>query len=1136
LEDLVAMFRYWSVSEDGYRFSNELVNNQDLSILVNELETLYIDDKADKEDCCYLIKHEVAASFDEYERDLLQLPEVFPYFISISTLHGNLGSRNFRYLIDFLQPNNMPFVNPKVIQSYIQINSNLCYMFNTDQYNIVKIANTCNHDIAKITSNGEVINFNLSNLDTIKDVGKRCEARFDKFLASNNVVKPDKLTVSARRGADGSIIVEPVLLKKVVDQGSNNIVYKKIASSTFVKSYEKQNDVKSTYLGGNGERFVLDRALEDGLNIIKKHRSMSEEEYKRCSMQPKETFNSPVFEFENISDGDILKKDRVNEYKDGNTHTNNIAESKDEVSHEDNFTDDGKQNEQEYADRVNGIGEFIRAPLPYIKLESNNWLPDEGVTKGAEDGIDWPEITDSNVDELKLMIKNALEQKADKVEFNGKTISLEPKFIDSVVKKYDAKHNTNTLNPDNINNKEQIIKKPVLLIEENFETLGYAHEEHPTLKKINPFSCLKKGVELFPHQKAGIAWMCKCLNEGHRGVLLADDMGLGKTIQALTFMCCYKLNKLNIHEDCKSILIVAPVALLSNWKEEYYKFVNPGLFNKVVELWAGNINKYRNSSDKVDLSCIAKNDVVLTTYETLREFQLSFGLIDWSIMILDEAQKIKTPNIRVTQAAKAMKYDFGMCLTGTPVENSWTDLWSIMDFVEPGKLNTLKVFANKYQKRLGDLKNDEVGLATLGAQLKRDIDPLFCRRLKKDCLADLPQKHVIKCKQAMTETQKNAYDTVIASAREAKSKMNKKNALEILAMIRDISLFPNLKEYSPYAYCNMDCNEIINQSARLKKTFEILHEVKKKNEKVLIFVISRRMQTLLQYLIEKIFSIQVPPPINGELLGQRRQALVNDFNSSEGFSVLILSPEAGGVGFNITSANHVIHLSRSWNPAKEDQATDRVYRIGQEKDVFVYIPMAIHSDFGEDGSFDEKLDRLLDYKRKLSENVLFPTSDTDDDGLRVFEELTGKMGEETAACYWTMNEIRNASGVAFEKIICNLFINMKYQAHTTPQSNDNGADIVVFCDTVKHTGYLVQCKQTTTENNMGVEGVEQIVSAIKYYERLYSPYKFKGIVVTNAPRFTNGATLRANANDVELWDRSKISELIDKYPVKKFYS
>jgi hypothetical protein len=1084
------MAGYWSVAEAGYKFSEETGPKADWVVISNELETLYYEEKADKVEGGYLVKHEIAASFDADERELLQLPEVFPYYISIKTLRGNLARNDFRYLIEYLKPDGTPFINPKVIQSYIELNSDLSYMFNESQYELVKLAKDCNNEVAKITDKTEILEHNFTNLAEIQQLGHNCEAHFERILAKTKVVKPDKLSITARRIADGSIIVEPVLLKKYKKADSDEYEYKEIYSPEFVEAYNNAQDVQGTYLGKEGTKFVFNKPLREGLKVVKQHGKLTEEQYRRCVLQPKEIFSADIFEF----------------------------------------------NDSYYAERVKGIGDFVHTPLPYMRPESEGWLPEEGTGEGGNDpNIDL--INQDNVEEINKKIDDAKIEGKDEIVYQGKVIPLTPSFV------VRTKNILNeTYEPDNVENQpksndtSEAEKQKVLLIKDNFDSLGYTALKNAIIKNKNvlKIDCgLNDDVVLFDHQKNGITWMCNTLINGDHGVLLADDMGLGKTLQTLAFLAWVKAN---IGDECNSVLVVAPVALLNNWQEEYRTFIRPGIFDDIVLIRSSNIAQYKNNTGAIDFKGLDKNKIIITTYETIRHYQVSFGLINWSIIVLDEAQKIKTPNVMVTQAVKAMKYAFAVCLTGTPVENSWIDLWSIMDFVSPGKLKTLKEFSGYYQKQLIELKDDEIGLEKLGKELKKAIDPLFLRRLKKDCLGDLPTKDVVKCAQIMPPVQKKAYESVIAMAKDAKKNLNKKNALEIIAMLRDVSLYPDLANFSPYAYAKEDCSNIINQSARLKKTFEILFNIYQKGEKALIFVISRKMQALLRLLIERVFSIKVPTPINGELLGERRQELVDAFNSSQGFAVLILSPEAGGVGFNITSANHVIHLSRCWNPAKEDQATDRVYRIGQNKPVHVYIPMAVHPVFGENGSFDEKLDKLLDYKRELSDNVLFPTSDSDMDGLKLFGELTTIPGEEIPTNYWSIDDIKKVTGTTFEKIICALFKKMQYTAHTTAQSNDNGADVVVLYDKVNHKGYLVQCKQTTTDKNMNPDGVEEVVSSIKYYEKFYTPFTFTGIVVTNAPGFTANATERARVNGVELWSRDKLKAMIEKYPVEKFYN
>lgn len=329
-----------------------------------------------------------------------------------------------------------------------------------------------------------------------------------------------------------------------------------------------------------------------------------------------------------------------------------------------------------------------------------------------------------------------------------------------------------------------------------------------------------------------------------------------------------------------------------------------------------------------------------------------------------------------------------------------------------------------------------------------------------------------------------------------------------------------------------EANKIINESARLKKTFEILMNVRLKNEKALLFVVSKKMQLLLQYLIQGFFGIKVQTPINGDMNGTKRQTAIDDFNATDGFSVLILSPEAAGVGLNIVSANHVIHLSRTWNPAKEDQATDRAYRIGQKKDVTVYIPIAYCPDLGEGNSFDEKLEGLMSFKRSLSENVLFPTLESADDINKMFDDLTKVSVNGDEVLYWQIEDIDRLTGLAFEEVVSKLYLKMGYQTIKTPASNDKGADVIAWKDNARKKGLLIQCKQTAGNSNMNACGVQEIYSAKAFYEARYA-CEFQTLVITNANDFTVNAKELALQNDVTLVARNQLVALLNQYPVAK---
>ena len=517
----------------------------------------------------------------------------------------------------------------------------------------------------------------------------------------------------------------------------------------------------------------------------------------------------------------------------------------------------------------------------------------------------------------------------------------------------------------------------------------------------------------------------------------------------------------------------------------------------------------------------------MTTYETLRDYQFSFAEISWSCIVADEAQKIKNPDAGITKALKAMKYDFAICLSGTPVENSWIDLWSIMDFVQPAKLDDLKTFREKY---LGKLTGNAENIQRLGEELKNNLRPLFLRRMKQGNLHGLPTKKVFRCSEQMPLYQREVYSAIIEKYRAGEFS----NPLEFLSKLREVSLHPDLDTMSEEKFFELDANEVINRSARLIKAFAILNEIKTRGEKVLIFVTSRKMQAILKRLLEEKFAIKILPPINGTMNGAARQKFIAEFKKFNGFNVLILSPEAAGVGFTITEANNVIHLSRTWNPAKENQATDRVYRIGQKKSVNVYLPLACDKNL-QSKTFDENLDALLSYKKILSENVLFPTDQTNTDVNTLLEEIAPSEGEKIPSSYWTIEAVDSVTGLIFEKIICDLYNAMKnFSAEKTPGSNDFGADVVVK-SLSDNTGLLIQCKHTENpDSSINNKGVQEIFAAVAYYEKKYCGRKFQPIVVTNAKNFTSGAIKLAREDNVKLITRQELENMFYTYKVLRF--
>jgi SNF2 family DNA or RNA helicase len=428
------------------------------------------------------------------------------------------------------------------------------------------------------------------------------------------------------------------------------------------------------------------------------------------------------------------------------------------------------------------------------------------------------------------------------------------------------------------------------------------------------------------------------------------------------------------------ILIVAPTGLLNNWAEEHDKHLAaPGLGNLLraygKELAA---NKVIGADGRPGLSAEAllAADWILTTYETLRDYDVDFGQVRFAATVFDEAQKIKTPGIRLTDAAKGLKTDFTVALTGTPVENRLADLWCIVDTVHPGYLDSLKAFSDRYEKR-----PDEPGLRSLKDQLDRgrgSRPPLMLRRLRWDHLPDLPSCDEQLLEAEMPPPQRAAYEAALDNVR-ASTEVG--GILTSLARLRAISLHP-----SPNEAC--DDTAFVDASARLQVLFEVLDAIEARQERALVFLDHREMQARLAGVIQRRYRLPVPPVIiNGAMPGEKRQAHVNRFQAAgPGFGVMLLSPRAGGVGLTLTSANHAIHLERWWNPAVEDQCTGRVLRIGQTRQVRVYVPQAVCSGRR---SFDQNLNALLRRKRQLVRETLGAGEMSEDEGRVLLRETLG---------------------------------------------------------------------------------------------------------------------------------------------------
>lgn len=771
-----------------------------------------------------------------------------------------------------------------------------------------------------------------------------------------------------------------------------------------------------------------------------------------------------------------------------------------------------------YSERVKELGLYKPKFYPFVSPYKSEWIPGVKIVHPTE-GTKKINISDfGQLEELKQEINKAVQNRHAEIEWKDTIIPVATAQVLAEVAEKQLKNPKEKVKKEDL---EKAAQELVLIIEENADYLGYIEEvkaqEKITELPLYEVSSLRNGIKLKAHQEHGVAWMQYQINSKVPGCLLADDMGLGKTLQVL-----YLLEYIYSHrEETKPSLVVAPVSLLENWKNEYDKFFSsPAL--EVLTLYGGNLN-LSESFDTKTVEELSNKRLILTNYETLRRYQINLAAVDFALVVLDEAQRIKTPGTIVTNAAKALKARFKLAMTGTPVENSLLDLWCILDFATPGFLGTAKDFAKEFQ---APLKKEDANLKEIGEKLYRLVEPLVMRRLKFDVAKDLPAKKLVQLEIEMPLTQRQAYEAVLSDASsEVDSPEGQQNkVLKALWAMRDVSDHPFLLSQELERY---EVDELIATSGKLKMLVKWVENIKQEDEKVIIFADRRETQRMIQRTLNYKFGIGVSI-INGETPSiakersqkKSRQETIDRFQSREGFNAIVMSPLAAGVGLNVTEANHVIHYSRHWNPAKEDQATDRAYRIGQSKDVYVYYPLLIHPEFD---SFDIVLNRLLENKRALSSNTLFPTEQIEVKPIELFDSFVKKdiKVSERLVAY---EELQKMKPSTFEAFVAALFDALNYdRVILTPLSNDHGGDVLAFGE----TNYVIQAKRY--KNNVSRSAIQEVGLARLYYEKEYAQALTPLIVTTSDISSANHEHL--NLIEAEIWNGQKLKSLIEDHKV-----
>ncbi|MBF0440680.1 MAG: DEAD/DEAH box helicase [Oligoflexales bacterium] len=452
---------------------------------------------------------------------------------------------------------------------------------------------------------------------------------------------------------------------------------------------------------------------------------------------------------------------------------------------------------------------------------------------------------------------------------------------------------------------------------------------------------------LRPYQDIGVRWLY-LLYQLKLGGCLADDMGLGKTVQILSLFLLIKYCR-RADEQQRPHLLVIPASLIANWAAEIKRF-SPDL-NYVIA--HGSMQTKEELSAQIHAG-FSGFDIVITTYGFLQRLP-GFNEVSWNIVVLDEAQAIKNADTKQTRAVKRLKAQHRLILTGTPLENRLSDLWSLFDFISPGLLGSPDIFT-RYIKNLNTTQKQDYG------PLRRLVRPYILRRLKTDSkvIADLPEKTELKCYCTLSRQQVALYQQSVEELTEElqKDKLEgiKRQGLILSYLLR----FKQICNHPSQWLGDHGYDPVV--SGKFSRLFDLCETIAEKQEKVLIFTQFREITDVIAQFLEPVYG-RPGVILHGGTPVKKRQMLVDSFQDEMGPPFFILSLKAGGTGLNLTAASHVIHFDRWWNPAVENQATDRAFRIGQKRNVLVH-------KFICKGTIEERIDEMIENKKMIAEEIL----------------------------------------------------------------------------------------------------------------------------------------------------------------------
>ena len=644
------------------------------------------------------IPYEEVVRLQRSDQQLLELPDPYPFDIRLDG-EGVLNRTGFEYKLGFFTHADGEQLSLEQTGAILH-NDSSAFLLNADQYAFCKAVAEAQR------GEGQSKEETLRSYARVKELAREAEVVLDSYLEDEEVIAPDQIEIDVEL-EDEAFHLGPQV--------------KGLDGDGFKKRFQRFPKVLPSYKAetqdGKKVRIALTGEQKKELETLKAYERAADEKKDALIEHP-----------ETILDPDVFDLDR-------------------------------------FGKRVVELGFYKAKFYPFVSPYKSQWIPGFIVETSPEEREVVKIETEDELEALEHSLQSAQAQGEKSLSWNDIDIPLaEAERIARAARKQFE-------NPDEpVTDVEKSGDKPdepsserVLIIHTNVEDEEYT--ETPDAPTADDFDHLYQAPphlrEPFcprAHQEAGIAWMQTLFSKSYPGGLLADDMGLGKTFQVLSFI---KWHREGCNPEAKPYLIVAPVALLENWKKEYHKFFEPS--PPPVEILHGAALRdyvhgdveahWRKGADR-----LAEGGIYLTNYHSLRSYQLMFGAVDWALVALDEAQKIKNPSTQVTNAAKALKADFKLPMTGTPVENSLVDLWCLMDFAVPGLLGSAKTFTKVYQN---PLKNEDTDLEKLGEQLRGDLGVYLKRRLKSQVAGDLPDKEVHRYERPMPREQYERYQLEI---------------------------------------------------------------------------------------------------------------------------------------------------------------------------------------------------------------------------------------------------------------------------------------------------------------------------------------------------------------------------------------